>query len=74
MDVTDIIDYNASILNSSNLRDSFFCLSKMDPTLGFSFDATRLAGHAFSDASDDTLGKRRIRGCRDQHGVAATVH
>ncbi|KAH5163369.1 hypothetical protein HBI73_049610 [Parastagonospora nodorum] len=55
MDVSDIIDYNTGVLNSSNLSNSFFCLSKTDPTLGFEFDATRLAGYAFPDALEHTL-------------------
>jgi DNA polymerase iota len=57
MDVSDLVEYNTSTLNPNNLRSSFFCLSKTDPTLGFDFDATRLAGHSFPDASTDTLGK-----------------
>ena len=59
MDVSDIIDYNTGMLNSSNLSSSFFCLSKTDPTLGFEFDATRLAGHAFPHAPEETSGKHR---------------
>jgi DNA polymerase iota len=57
MDVSDMVEYNASILNFNNLSNSFFCLSKGDPTLGFAFDASTLAGHAFPDASIDSLGK-----------------
>jgi DNA polymerase iota len=60
MDVSDIIDYNTGVLNSSNLSNSFFCLSKTDPTLGFEFDATRRAGYAFPDALEHTSGKRRV--------------
>jgi hypothetical protein len=74
MDVSDIIEYNASILNANNLSNSFFYLSKGDPTLGFAFDATILAGHAFPETPNDSLGKR----CCDSHcglwGVVATIY
>jgi DNA polymerase iota len=75
MDVSDLIEYNTSTLNTNNLPNSFFCLSKTDPTIGFDFDATRVAGHSFPDASTDTLGKlHTFRGCRDQCGVAAIMN
>jgi DNA polymerase iota len=57
MDVSDIVEYNASILSTSNLSDSFFCLSKVDPTVGFAFDATKLAGNVFPVNSIQTSGK-----------------
>ncbi|KAL2759567.1 hypothetical protein ACRALDRAFT_2050143 [Sodiomyces alcalophilus JCM 7366] len=44
MDVTDMIDYNISLLNRSSLSDSFFCLSKENPESGFPCDLTRFAG------------------------------
>lgn len=44
MDVTDIVDYNAALLNPNVLSDSFFCLSRDDPQKGFGFDATSIAG------------------------------
>lgn len=47
MDTTDIVEYNISILNKNNLKDSFFQISKDDPTAGFSFDATAIAGHSY---------------------------
>lgn len=56
MDVSDIIEYNAAIL-SPDLSRSFFCLSKTDPTVGFPFDATRLIGHVFPEATHSPLGK-----------------
>jgi DNA polymerase iota len=56
MDVSDIVEYNASILSTNSLNDSFFCLSKDDPTVGFAFDATKLAGNAFPASSIETLG------------------
>ncbi|KAF1942026.1 DNA/RNA polymerase [Clathrospora elynae] len=47
LDVSDIIDYNISILNPNHLTNSFFYLSKNDPTVGFPYDATRLTGHTY---------------------------
>jgi DNA polymerase iota len=69
--VTDIIDYNLRLLNHLDITNSFFCLSRHDPTEGFTFDASRLAGHAYaqghdgstsSDASTDSLLLRLILG------------
>lgn len=53
LDVTDLVDYNVELLNFNNLTDSFFCLSKEDPSDGFAFDATKLAGHAFGSSSEE---------------------
>ena len=57
LDVSDIIDNNAATLNTSSLGDSFFRLSKDDPTLGFSFDAANYAGHVYPETSIETQGK-----------------
>ena len=46
MDVSDIIDYNVALLNH-DLVNSFFCLSKHDPTLGFEFNAAQVAGNTY---------------------------
>lgn len=62
MDVSDIIDYNVSTLNFNDLANSFFCLSKDDPTVGFSFDATHLAGPTYPQMSAETLGKLCVAG------------
>jgi hypothetical protein len=56
MDVTDVVDYNVGLLNQNNLADSFFFLSRTDPTLGFAFDASTVAGHTYPKTSG-TLGK-----------------
>ena len=50
MDMTDLIDFNRSLLNPNDLENSFFQLKADDPTIGFVFDATRIAGHVFPDA------------------------
>ncbi|PVI06831.1 DNA/RNA polymerase [Periconia macrospinosa] len=57
MDVTDIIEYNVGLLNHHNLAASYFCLSKQDPTAGFSYDASRVAGQTYpeADSSDVSL-------------------
>ena len=57
MDVTDIIEYNVSILNVNDLNNAFFCLAKNDPTVGFSYDATRLTGHLYPKMATENLGK-----------------
>lgn len=70
MDVSDMVEYNAALLNHNDLSNSFFCLSKGDPTSGFTFDASKIAGFAFPDASTDSLGKPTC-GCCIRCGVAA---
>ncbi|RFU27999.1 hypothetical protein B7463_g8331, partial [Scytalidium lignicola] len=47
LDVTDIVDYNQALLNPHDLPNSFFQLNPSDPTIGFSFDATTIAGHSY---------------------------
>ncbi|GIZ40762.1 hypothetical protein CKM354_000408900 [Cercospora kikuchii] len=47
LDVSDIVEYNQDILNKYDLEHSFFQTSKDDPTIGFSFDATKIAGHSY---------------------------
>ncbi|CZS87994.1 hypothetical protein WAI453_000385 [Rhynchosporium graminicola] len=49
MDVTDICDFNQSLLNQNDLAHSFFQLERDDPTTGFAFDATEIAGHGFPE-------------------------
>lgn len=51
LDVTDLVDFNQSLLNPNDLRNSFFQLRRNDPTSGFAFDATRIAGHGYPDSS-----------------------
>jgi DNA polymerase iota len=47
LDVTDMIDYNIEILNRNDFEHSFFQISQEDPTLGFPFDASVVAGHTY---------------------------
>ncbi|KAK7921026.1 hypothetical protein PG985_009048 [Apiospora marii] len=44
LDVTDIVDYNAPLLNPNALAHSFFQLSEQDPEKGFGFDASACFG------------------------------
>lgn len=59
MDATDMIDYNLETLNKSDMAHSFFQMSRDDPTVGFEFDATTVAGHTYP---------QNIRPCSDVHG------
>ncbi|KAK7608712.1 hypothetical protein JOL62DRAFT_593567 [Phyllosticta paracitricarpa] len=56
MDVTDQIDYNIALLNLHSLSQSFFHLSRDDPTHGFAFDATRFAGTTFPSLTSPSTG------------------
>ncbi|KAL4776402.1 hypothetical protein BDW60DRAFT_83295, partial [Aspergillus nidulans var. acristatus] len=47
MDVTDMITYNAGLLNPNDLTHSFFHLDLQDPTVGFAFDATAVYGPTY---------------------------
>ncbi|EAQ86709.1 hypothetical protein CHGG_07962 [Chaetomium globosum CBS 148.51] len=47
LDVTDIVSYNVELLNKNSLRQSYFCLSRSDPEVGFEYDATCFAGCVF---------------------------
>lgn len=44
LDCTDMIEYNAKLLNAHDLANSFFCMDRDDPTNGFSFDASAMFG------------------------------
>lgn len=56
LDVSDIVNYNVELLNRNDLRNSFFCLSREDPTVGFTFDAANVAGHVYSVSPEPRLG------------------
>ncbi|KAJ5478173.1 hypothetical protein N7530_003682 [Penicillium desertorum] len=47
LDVTEMIDYNTAVLNKNDLENSYFHLDRNDPTVGFSYDATRFHGSTF---------------------------
>ena len=49
IDVSDLVHYNANLLNSLHLQSSFFQLSRSDPTIGFDFDASVVSGHTLPE-------------------------
>lgn len=51
MDVTEMIDYNSTLLNPNDMTTAFFHLDPGDPTVGFPFDASHIIGHTFPAAS-----------------------
>jgi len=72
MDVSDIIEYNVGLLNQNNLANSWFCLKKDDPTAGFAYDASIVAGHTYPEVEveTDSAGKHYIlRGTRPEYCV-----
>lgn len=52
LDVTEMIDYNVQLLNSNDLTTSFFHLDQKDPTVGFTYDATRYLGATYPPTQD----------------------
>jgi len=65
MDVTDVVAYNAYLINRNSLSSSFFQLSRHDPLKGFSFDASRVAGcvvgpHEEVEGQEDELSFRML--------------
>ncbi|KAL2866596.1 putative DNA polymerase iota [Aspergillus lucknowensis] len=69
IDVTDVITYNAALLNPNDLTHSFFHLDRQDPTVGFDFDATVIYGPTYPDGADNTarLGSEAEVGPSDLH-------
>jgi DNA polymerase iota len=57
LDVSDLVDSNVATLNLADLSECFFRLSKHDPTVGFSFDATHYAGPVYPETSNEIHGK-----------------
>lgn len=57
MDVTDMVNYNLQLLNPADLTSSFFCLSKTDPSIGFAFDCSSVAGQTHPEHADSPSGK-----------------
>ena len=43
--MTDIVDHNVVLVNQNDLQNTFFCLSRDDPTSGFLCDASQFAGN-----------------------------
>lgn len=59
MDVTDIVAYNVDLLNKNDLRNSWFCLEKDDPTKGFDVDATQFAGCVYPPSTPTPTSTRQ---------------
>ncbi|KAF3389145.1 DNA polymerase iota [Penicillium rolfsii] len=55
LDVTEMIDYNVQLLNSNDLTTSFFHLDRKDPTVGFTYDATRYDGATYPPTEDGSV-------------------
>ena len=51
LDCTDMVDYNIDLLNHNDMCHSFFCLSKINPTIGFEFDASDIFGPTYPSAT-----------------------
>ena len=47
MDVTDVVGYNAELLNRNDLENSWFGLDRADPEKGFGFDARGFKGEVY---------------------------
>jgi DNA polymerase iota len=70
MDITDIVDYNQQLLNPNDMEHSFFSLKRNDPTVGFQFDASIMAGYVYPSqqtpspplSTKDSLTTRLILG------------
>ncbi|KAL6234833.1 hypothetical protein BDW75DRAFT_211329 [Aspergillus navahoensis] len=57
MDVTDMITYNADLLDPNDLAHSFFHLDMQDPTVGFAFDATAVYGPTYPNGSGEPVSE-----------------
>lgn len=60
LDVTDMVEYNLSIINHNDLCNSFFCMKVDDPTAGFSFDASTIFGKQYPKSGDISLYQRPL--------------
>ncbi|KAJ6029503.1 hypothetical protein N7499_000651 [Penicillium canescens] len=60
LDVTEMIDYNTGVLNPNDLSNSFFYLDRKDPTVGFSYDATRFQGSTFPATEAAPIAQNEI--------------
>lgn len=50
-----MIDHNVGLLNPNDLENSFFCLSRQDPAVGFTYDATKFHGHTYPPDDEDRM-------------------
>lgn len=54
LDVTEMVDYNAALLNPNDLTGSFFHLDRNDPTSGFAYDASDFCGKTYPKSAEST--------------------
>ncbi|PSN63695.1 DNA/RNA polymerase [Corynespora cassiicola Philippines] len=74
MDVSDIVQYNVHLLNPHDLSNSFFCLSKNDPTEGFAYDASKVAGCVYPTSAPAKFDFRgHIRQNLEKRGYTCTA-
>jgi DNA polymerase iota len=52
LDCTDMVDYNAALLNRNDLAHSYFCLDQNDPTIGFEYNAAEAFGPTYPITTD----------------------
>ncbi|PWY87621.1 DNA/RNA polymerase [Aspergillus heteromorphus CBS 117.55] len=57
LDVTEMIRYNVDLLNRHDLEHSFFHLDRQEPTVGFTYDATRVHGSTYPGAAPSTAAE-----------------
>ncbi|ETN43209.1 uncharacterized protein HMPREF1541_02368 [Cyphellophora europaea CBS 101466] len=55
LDVTDMVEHNISLLSPNDLQNSFFCLDRNDPTVGFAFDASSVFGPTWPPGKKSTV-------------------
>ena len=73
--MTDIVDYNLALINHNDLPNTFFCLSKDDPTFGFLYNASQVIDHVCDEqtepgnisAAHDSLQQRLVLGSHLAH-------
>ncbi|KAL4942500.1 hypothetical protein BDV06DRAFT_162134 [Aspergillus oleicola] len=53
VDVTEMVEFNAGLLNPNDLANSFFQLDRLDPMAGFAFDASKVHGHAYPEGEGE---------------------
>jgi DNA polymerase iota len=60
LDVTEMIEYNVQLLNLNDLTTSFFYLDRKDPTVGFTYDATRYLGATYPPTEDSSVASPEV--------------
>lgn len=71
LDVTEMINYNISLLNPNDLSTSFFHLDFKDPTIGFAYDATTVMGLTFPVTTETPISTRDTSSLEMKLGIAS---